>query len=183
MEEIFCKEISDLHNWLKVNYKREKGIWLVFLKGKDRTMSWEDIVKELLCFGWIDSKAGSVDSTKSKIWISPRKPSSGWSAINKIHIENLIKEGRMQKAGLEVVEQAKKSGAWNILDSVERLEVPTDLEKKLKSYPNAYKNFTNFPKSTIRATLQWILTAKTPNTRASRILKTAELAEENMRAI
>lgn len=78
------------------------------LKGKDRTMSWEDIVKELLCFGWIDSKAGSVDSTKSKIWISPRKPNSGWSAINKINIENLIKEGRMQKAGLEVVEQAKK---------------------------------------------------------------------------
>jgi uncharacterized protein YdeI (YjbR/CyaY-like superfamily) len=182
-EEIFCKNINELHDWLESNYKREVGIWLVFLKGKERKFSWDEIVEELLCFGWIDGRAKSVDGTKSKIWISPRNPKSGWSAKNKIHIEKLIKEGRMHESGKLVLQNAKESGSWNLLDSIENLEVPEDLNQKLKEFPEAYENFANFPKSAKRATLQWIESARTQKTRNIRITKTAELASKNIRAI
>ena len=42
---------------------------------------------EALCFGWIDSTTRSYDDTKSLIWMSPRRPGSGWSAVNKRRIE------------------------------------------------------------------------------------------------
>lgn len=181
-EEIYCANSAELRKWLDKNHQRQEGIWLVFNKGKHRTMDWTDIVEELLCFGWIDSKAGTVDETKARLWISPRKPKSNWSAKNKLHIAELIKQGRMMPAGIKMVELAKQTGTWNALDSVDNLEIPADFGLELKKYPNAYTNFNNFPKSAKRMILFWIFSAKTEVTRNKRIAQSAALAEQNIRA-
>ena len=48
---------------------------------------------EALCFGWIDSKANSLDDERYRLWMAPRKPESVWSAVNKQRIDRLLDAG------------------------------------------------------------------------------------------
>jgi len=42
-------------------------------------------------------------------------------------LENLIKNGLMQSAGMEKVNADKKDGSWTFLDDIEDLVIPEDL--------------------------------------------------------
>jgi len=58
----------------------------VVIAKKDSSISsatTEEVVEETLCFGWIDSKGNTVDAERYKLWLAPRRPKSGWSAVNK----------------------------------------------------------------------------------------------------
>lgn len=170
--------------WLEAHHTQPNGIWLVTFKKhqKDKYVSYEAIVEEALCFGWVDSTANRLDEDRSMLWLSPRKPGSGWSKPNKERIERMIAEGRMAPAGLEKIDAAKADGSWTRLDAVEALEIPPDLETALAAYPHARGHFDAFPRSVKRAILEWIVQAKRPETRAKRVEETARLAEENVRA-
>ncbi|HLM68264.1 MAG TPA: YdeI/OmpD-associated family protein [Longimicrobium sp.] len=175
---------DDWRAWLQQNHARTEGIWFVSYKkaaGKPR-VTYEDAVEEALCFGWIDSKGGTVDDERTMLWMAPRKPRTGWSRPNKERIERLVAEGRMAPAGLAKIEAAKKDGSWTLLDASEALEMPPELEDALAAYPDAARNFAAFPPSARKAILQWISLARKPETRAARIAETARLANENVRA-
>ncbi|MBD2067637.1 YdeI/OmpD-associated family protein, partial [Leptolyngbya sp. FACHB-671] len=68
------------------------------------------------------------------------------------------------------------------LDAIEALEIPPDLETALASYGEAKQNFEAFPRSVKRGILEWIASAKRPETRAKRVNETAQLASQNLRA-
>ncbi|GIK54598.1 MAG: hypothetical protein BroJett015_02610 [Chloroflexota bacterium] len=97
-------------------------------------VSYNDIVEEALCFGWIDSVAGKLDEDRTMLRFTPRKPGSGWSKPNKERVEHLIAARLMTSAGLEKIEAAKQDGSWDSLDAIERLEIPPDLEAALAAY-------------------------------------------------
>ena len=132
--------------------------------------------------GWIDSKPGTVDEMRAKLWFAPRKPGANWSALNKKRVERLIALERMREAGLRVVSAAKLSGTWDALNAVEALEIPADLALAFASYNRAASYFDAFPRFTKRAILEWIAAAKTSDTRAKRVEETARLAQDNIRA-
>ncbi|GMU19894.1 MAG: hypothetical protein AMXMBFR12_10830 [Candidatus Babeliales bacterium] len=180
--EIYIKNRSDLRNWLYKNYSQKEGIWLVFEKGKNRTIDISEIVEELLCFGWIDSKAGSISDTQTKLYVAPRKAKSNWSALNKSRVKLLIDKGFMEEPGLKMIELAKQTGTWDALNDVENLVIPKDLEAEFKKYKDAKVNFNAFSKSSQKMILQWLLSAKRPETRKARIEKTAEMAGRNEKA-
>ena len=175
---------SEWRNWLEMNHTRTNGIWLVSYKketGKPR-FDYNDAVEEALCFGWIDSKPNKLDAERSLLWFAPRKPKTGWSKLNKERAEKAIATGLMTQAGLAKIEAAKLDGSWNVLDAIEALEIPPDLEEALATYETARLNFDAFPRSAKRGILEWISIAKKPETRAKRIEETAKLAAENIRA-
>ncbi len=177
-------KLIDWHNWLKDNYKKSTGIWLVTYKkhtGKPR-VEYEEAVEEALSFGWIDSKPRKLDDEKSMLWFSPRKPKSAWAGTNKARVEKLIADNRMTDYALELVEAAKKDGSWDFLTDVEAMIVPKDLEKEFDSYKHARSNFQSFPDGIKKGILEWIKQAKTEKTRTKRIEETALLAEDNIRA-
>jgi uncharacterized protein YdeI (YjbR/CyaY-like superfamily) len=184
MEEILCKTRADWRKWLINNHLESKGIWLIFYKKSSGmpALSYDEAVEEALCFGWIDSKPGTVDAQKSKQYYSPRNPKSNWSALNKTRIEKLINADLMYEQGMKMVELAKQTGTWDALNDVENLVIPNDLQQALEAIPNALSFFTAFPKSTKRGILEWIQNAKTDQTRTKRIQETASLAAENIRA-
>lgn len=170
--------------WLMDNHTRAEGVWLVSYKkgtGKPR-VDYEQAVEEALAFGWIDSKQITVDEERSALWMTPRKPRTGWSRPNKQRIERLIAEGRMHESGAARIEEARRDGSWTLLDAVEALEVPPDLAGALAAHGEAARHFDAFPRSVKRGILEWISTAKKPETRARRIAETAEMAAENRRA-
>jgi uncharacterized protein YdeI (YjbR/CyaY-like superfamily) len=170
--------------WLEANHATSGGAWLVTWRPASGRggLGYEAAVEEALCFGWVDSTARRVDDERGKLYFAPRKPRSGWAATNKARIERLVAEGRMAPAGLAAIERAKANGSWEILDSVERLEVPDDLAAALDGSPPAATNFAAFPPSARKQQLAWIAQAMRPETRASRIGQVAEAAARNERA-
>jgi uncharacterized protein YdeI (YjbR/CyaY-like superfamily) len=170
--------------WLEENHTRPDGVWIVTFKKHcgEKHLSYGHVVEEALCFGWIDSLGRKLDKDRSMLWMSPRKPGSGWSKLNKERIERMIDTGLMTPAGLAKIEAAKQDGSWQALDVIETLEIPDDLEAAFSLYNSARHNFNAFPRSAKRAILEWIANAKKPETRAGRIEETARLAEENIRA-
>ena len=170
--------------WLEQNHTRTQGVWLVSYKkgtGKPR-FEYDESVEEALCFGWIDSKPNKLDQERSLLWFAPRKRGTGWSKLNKERVERLIEQGLMMPAGLTKVEAAKEDGSWNALDAIEALEIPPDLEEALIAYSEAKQNFEAFPRSAKRGILEWIVSAKKPETRAKRVTETAQMAAQNLRA-
>jgi uncharacterized protein YdeI (YjbR/CyaY-like superfamily) len=175
---------AEWRRWLERNHARPEGVWLAAWKaatGKPR-VEYEEVVEEALCFGWIDSKGKTLDAERSAIWMSPRKPRSGWSRSNKERVERLVRAGSMAPAGLAAIETAKQNGAWTALDGVEALEVPDDLARALARAPSARAHFDAFPPSARKMILGWIVSAKREETRRTRIEKTARLAARNIRA-
>ena len=178
------KSRADWRKWLKKNHTQTEGVWVVTFKkasGKPH-VSYEEIVEEALCFGWIDSKGNKLDDERTMLWCAPRQAKSNWSRPNKIRVERLLAAGLIEPAGLAKIEAAKKNGTWTALDQVEALEIPPDLRKALDANKDANKYFDTFPRSAKRAILEWILNAKKPETREKRIAATAELAAKNIRA-
>jgi uncharacterized protein YdeI (YjbR/CyaY-like superfamily) len=170
--------------WLEANHATVPGAWLVTWRPRSghEGLDYEAAIEEALCFGWVDSTGGRVDDDRGKLYFAPRKPRSGWAATNKGRVERLIAAGRMAPAGLAAIERAKANGSWEVLDSVERLEVPEDLAAGLAALPPAAGNFAAFPQSARKQMLTWVAFAQRPETRADRIQQIAEAAARNQRA-
>jgi uncharacterized protein YdeI (YjbR/CyaY-like superfamily) len=163
---------AQLREWLSANHDGDvSGIWLVQWRSQTGrpAISYDDIVEECLCFGWIDSTVRKFDEERRGLYLSRRKKGSTWSALNKERLERLIPSGLMHPAGLAVIERAKADGSWSILDSVDALEVPDDLAAALDADPKSRANYEAFSRSTKKQILWWVISAKRDETRAKRI--------------
>ena len=140
------------------------------------------MVEEALAHGWVDSQARRLDERRSKLLLTPRKPTSGWSRANKQRIERLTRAGLMTPAGLAAVEGAKANGAWSALDAVEELREPEDLRRALDGDADARRHWDGFPRSVKRGILEWIGAAKRAETRERRVAEIARLAAQGVRA-
>ena len=169
-------------SWLEAHAATSPGIWLVYVKGPGRRLSYDDIVEEALCFGWVDSRPRALDDRRAMLLLAPRRPASSWSRVNKQRVERLLAAGSMTAAGLAAVETARANGRWNALDAVEDLVEPDDLLSALDVDPAARAASDAFPRSTKRAILEWITAAKRPATRAARVDETVAEAAEGRRA-
>lgn len=184
LNAIHPKTRAAWRTWLQQHHTRSEGVWLVSYKkatGKAR-FDYDEAVEEALCFGWIDSKPNKLDDERAMLWFAPRKAGTGWSRVNKQRAGKMIEAGLMTPAGLAKIEAAKQDGSWNVLDAIEELAIPPDLDRALKANPIAAEYFQAFPRSVKRAILEWIASAKKPETRAKRVEETARLAAQNVRA-
>ena len=179
-----AKDRKAWRNWLSKNGDNEKSVWLIIYKksASIRSVTYPEAVEEALCFGWIDSKPNKRDDNSYYQFFAKRNPLSKWSKMNKESVTRLIASGLMTATGIEVIEMAKKNGAWSALDSIENLEIPLDLQEALTKNDDAAKYFDAFPKSVKKGILEWIQNAMRQETREKRINETALLASKNIRA-
>jgi uncharacterized protein YdeI (YjbR/CyaY-like superfamily) len=171
--------------WLKDNHETSPGIWIIYYKkGSPKpTVSYDDAVEEALSFGWIDSTANTLDEERYMQLFTPRNPKSTWSRLNKQRVKKLIKMGTMTPAGLEKIEMAKKNGSWSMMDDVEDLIVPDDLEIEFKKNKEARSNYNHFSNSVKKQILWFVVSAKRPETRKRRIEKVIKALEKNEKPI
>lgn len=85
----------------------------------------------------------------------------------------------MARAGLEKIETAKKNGSWTILDEVENLSIPPDLEEAFKKNKNAQDNYNVFTDSVKKQILWFVISAKRSETRKKRIENVIEATTRN----
>lgn len=182
VETFYAKDRAAWRDWLSKHHDMQQAVWLVYDKGAHRTLSYDDIVEEALCFGWVDSKPGTVSTTQSKLYLSKRKQRSAWSKSNKLRIEKLTESGLMRPAGLQAVAIAKQNGSWDALNKSDNFELPTELSTMLSANTAAKAFYDALSPSSKRIILEWIYSAKKEETRRARIIETVELAEKGIKA-
>lgn len=172
--------VAELHAWLAAHHTQNESVWLVTYKKSvgDKYVSRDEVLGELLCFGWTDGVRRKLDETRTMQLVSPRR-AQHWSKSYKDRAAELTRTGRMHPAGLEAIAESKRLGLWSFMEDVDALTVPDDLATALGAHPSASGNFAAFSVSSRRNTLRWLKLAKTPETRRKRTQKIAELAAQN----
>jgi uncharacterized protein YdeI (YjbR/CyaY-like superfamily) len=164
---------QDLGEWLALNHASESELWVKIFKINTgiQSVTWNDVVIEVLCWGWIDGVKKSLDDQSYLQRITPRTKRSNWSKRNTEHVERLLKEDRMHEAGLVHVRAAKQDGRWQNAYVVSEMEIPADFLAALESKPNVKAFFKTLTKSSRYVIAYGLISAKKPETRLKRFDK------------
>ena len=162
-----------LGEWLKVNHAIERELWVKIFKKNTgvQSVTWNDVVIEVLCWGWIDGVKKSIDDQAYLQRITPRTVRSNWSKKNTEHVERLINEDRMKESGLVHVRAAKADGRWENAYVVSEIAVPADFIAALESQPIVKQFFETLNKSNRYVIAYGLTSAKKPETRQRRFTK------------
>ncbi|NNM44564.1 hypothetical protein HJG52_00890 [Knoellia sp. DB2414S] len=135
----------------------------------DRGLTWEQAVREALCFGWIDSVAQRIDDDAVRQRWTPRKPGSNWSTINIKAVEELTAAGRMHPAGLAAfaLRREDRSGVY-AYENRDR-ELPPQYAAVLAADAAASAFWAEATPSYRKLATNWVLTAKQEVTREKRL--------------
>jgi uncharacterized protein YdeI (YjbR/CyaY-like superfamily) len=164
---------KDLGHWIKENHASESELWVKIYKKNTgiKSVTWNDVVIEALCWGWIDGIKKSIDDQAYLQRITPRKTLSNWSKRNTEHVERLISENRMMESGLIHIRAAKADGRWEKAYVASEMEVPTDFLAALESKPKVKEFFETLNKSSHYAIAYGLISAKKQETRLRRFEK------------
>jgi uncharacterized protein YdeI (YjbR/CyaY-like superfamily) len=167
------KSPKELSKWLQANHANESELLIkMFKKGSGiPSVSWNEVVIEALCWGWIDGVKKSLDDQAYLQRITPRKTRSNWSKRNTEHVERLIIEGRMKEPGLVLVRAAKADGRWESAYAASEMKVPADFLAALESMPKAKQFYETLTKSNRYAIAYGLESAKKSETRQRRFKK------------
>ena len=152
--------------WLEKNHESSRGVWIVFHKrhtGK-KCISYDDSVREALCFGWIDSLGKRLDENRYLRKVTPRRPGSKWSDINRQRWKELRTAGLLAAAGLRASPTSNSYGPPPVIP-----KLPAYIATALKASPNAWKFFHRLAPSYRRQFVVWIHSAVRQETRNKRI--------------
>ena len=177
--QVEVKSSSELREWLLMNHTQKESIWLVTYKKEitEKYVSVQEVLDQLLCFGWIDGIRRKLDQKRTMQLISPRKVEH-WSQTYKLRFAKLEELGLIHQSGFNAVEASKKAGLWNFMDDVDNLIIPNDLQEALAINNEAKLFFDAINASSKRFVLRWIKLAKTDKTRVSRIEQIVQLSSK-----
>ena len=88
--------------WLAKHHTSSPGVWLECYKDHTgvKSIPYDDMVREALCFGWIDSLVKRLDDDRYARKLTPRRTSSKWSDLNRKRWAELETAGLLTSAGL-----------------------------------------------------------------------------------
>src|SRR5262245_56896246 len=158
--------------WLRKHHTTSPEVWLVFFKAHTGVTSipYEDTVCEALCFGWIDSLIKRLDNDRYVLKITPRKPTSKWSDINRKRWARLEAAGLLTPAGRAAAPTKNTYAPKPVIPTL-----PGYLAKALRANPGAWKFFRELSPTCRRDFVVWVHIAKRPETRAKRIKESIAL--------
>lgn len=150
--EVFYPQTrQDWRNWLETHSATKTEIWLrIFRKATGKpTISYDDLVEECLCFGWIDGTVKKYCEESRVQRITPRRKKTFLSELNRQRVWKLQKLGLMTPAGIAPIEA-------QIGSPDEPLVIPDWILEQLKADPQVWQNFEAFPHFYKRLKIGWI---------------------------
>lgn len=178
---VHVASVAEWHDWLAEHHLGGSGVWVVVPRGGATHLTYDELIREALCWGWIDGQSRPLDAARSLLWMTHRKVTSPWSASNKARVADLEAEGRLQPEGIAEIERAKADGRWTMFDSVEALVEPAGLAAALDATPAARATWDAYPPGVRKMALSRIALAKREQTRASRIADIVQRAARGER--
>ena len=169
---VFFETPEQLRAWLDANHATAAEVVVGAWKrstGKP-SLTWEQIVEEALCVGWIDSIRRSVPGDGWSIRLTPRRRGSIWSAINVAKIAELRAAGRLRPAG-EAAFAARREDRTAVYSFEREAEPELTAEEtaRFRADAGAWAWFSARPPSFRRQVLHWVTSAKRPETRERRL--------------
>ena len=169
---MFFDDAEDFRAWLEANHDTATELWMGLNKKhvEPRGLTWAEAVREALCFGWIDSLIKRLDEDRYALKLTPRKPGSKWSDLNRKRWSELKAAGQLKPAGLAA---APTDNTYAPRPHVP--ELPDYIAKAIRANAKAWKFFQKLPPRERRDFVVWIHIAKRPETRERRIHESIKL--------
>ena len=170
MEPTFFQTESDFRRWLAAHHATAPELLVGFWKkgsGKP-SIDWPQARDQALCFGWIDGVRKSLGDEAYTIRFTPRRKGSIWSKVNLDRFEALKQAGQMTPAGERAfAENEGKRGVY----AYERPLAALTAEEESDFRANAagWAHWENRPPGYRKVVLNWVTSAKKPETRARRL--------------
>lgn len=173
--QVEVRSAEELRAWLLAHHGQAESVWLVTWKKAPGApyVSVQEVLDELIAFGWIDGLRRKRDDGRTMQLISPRRQQV-WAASYKQRAERLEAEGRMHPAGRAAISAAKAAGRWDETAEVDALVLPEDLVAALRGQTVAEAFFCGAAPSYRRNVLRWLHGAKRMETRAARVKRIVE---------
>ena len=165
----FFKSPVAFRRWLAAHHARAKELEVGFYKkgsGKPG-ITYPEALDEALCVGWIDGVRHSLGDEGYTIRFTPRRAGSYWSAVNVRHANRLIKDGRMQPAGLAEFERRDPAKTKYIYEREAYVLAPA-FEREFRANRDAWAFFQAQPPGYKRLAIGFIMQAKLEATRRRR---------------
>ncbi len=99
-----------LRQWLEQNHLTARCCWVACNRSREpkaATLPYVDIVEEALCFGWIDSTLKRLPDGTLVQRLSPRRPRSHWTELNRQRCRELEQRGLMTEAGRRRLQESE----------------------------------------------------------------------------
>lgn len=167
---IFFSTPAELRAWFEANHDTATELWLGYHRkrtGKP-SVTWQDVVDQELCFGWIDSVRYSLGDESSAQRITPRRKGSVWSAVNIRRYRELERQGLVHAAGRAAFE--KRDEARSGIYSYENAAAfDPAMESKFRKASAAWRFFEAQAPWYRRTAAHWVMSAKRDETRRRRL--------------
>jgi uncharacterized protein YdeI (YjbR/CyaY-like superfamily) len=180
---LFPTSPDELREWLEANHDTADERWVGFRPKASGlpTITWPELVDEVLCVGWIDGVRKPVEGG-SAIRITPRREGSNWSARNVGRVEALRAESRMRPAG-EAAFGRRRPERTAVYSFEQQLAFDDEANAALDGVDGARAFWDRQPPGYRRLVTHWVMSAKRPETRAKRIATLAEASARGERVI
>ncbi len=179
----FFATAAELRAWFEANHDRADELWIGYhLKRSGRpSVTWQDVVDQELCFGWIDSVRYSIGDDSSAQRITPRRKRSVWSAINIARYQELERQGLVHPAGRAAF--AKRNEARSGIYAYENRSRGLDAaaEAEFRKHKRAWEFFESQAPSYRRTAAYWVVSAKRGETRWRRLRSLIDHSRKGLR--
>ena len=173
---MFFASAAEFRSWLEANHDSATELWLGYHRKRTSrpSVTWQEVVDQELCFGWIDSVRYSLGDDRSAQRITPRRKGSIWSAINIKRFGELDSLGLVHPSGRAAFE--KRNEARSRIYSYENRSGGLDAasEAAFRKHKGAWKFFEAQAPSYRRTAFYWVMSAKREETKTRRLEKLIE---------
>jgi uncharacterized protein YdeI (YjbR/CyaY-like superfamily) len=171
-EPRFFERPEQLRDWLDANHDTAAEVFVGAWKkstGKP-SLTWEQIVDEALCVGWIDGIRRGLPGAGWSIRLTPRRKGSNWSAVNVANVERLRAEGRMRPAGEAAfaLRTEDRTGVYSY-EQRHAARLSPAQEAELRANPVAWAWLEGQTPAARAMVVWWVASAKRPETQAKRL--------------
>lgn len=168
---IFFASPAELRAWFEANHETAPDLWVGYHRKHTgmSSITWQDLVDQELCFGWIDSVRYSLDEDRSAQRVTPRRKRSVWSAINIRRFGELEAMGLVHPAGRAAFERrdAARSAIYSYENRSRGFDPAT--EAAFRKHKKAWAYFETQAPSYRKTAAYWVVSAKREETRQRRL--------------
>ena len=168
---IFFATPAELRAWFEANHETAAELWVGYHRKRTglTSITWQDLVDQELCFGWIDSVRYSLGDDRSAQRVTPRRKGSIWSAINIRRFGELEAMGVVHPAGRAAFE--RRDEARSRIYAYENRSRGFDeaTEAEFRKHRKAWAFFESQAPSYRKTAAFWVMSAKQEATRARRL--------------
>jgi uncharacterized protein YdeI (YjbR/CyaY-like superfamily) len=183
LDPVFFTTPAELRRWLRRNHASARELWVgLRRKGSEiPSITWPELVDQLLCFGWIDGIRRSLDETSYAIRVTPRRDGSMWSRVNIRRARELGAQGLMEPPGRLAFEGRREEVPERHDPRGYPAEWVSFGEPELRANLVAWGFFQGQPPGYRRTAAAWVMSAKREETRRRRLATLIEDSEQGRR--